>query len=201
MSGFFKTLYLAIAGALLLAGCRGQTSQEPPFWIKHGMEYQGRFMAFQENKFYEDHRAMRQPPEGTVARGLLKADEVYYHGGVDTHFVVTSPVPLTANLLVRGQERFNIYCSPCHGQTGMGDGIVVKKGFLPPPNFHDERIITMRDGQVFRTITNGIRNMPSYGKQIPEDDRWAIVAYLRALQRSQKASLKDVPESDRNDLK
>jgi mono/diheme cytochrome c family protein len=100
----------------------------------------------------------------------------------------------------RGQDRFTIYCTPCHGQTGVGNGIVIKRGFMVPPNFHDERLVTMPDGQIFNAISNGVRLMPSYGKQIPVEDCWAIVAYIRALQRSQRATLSDVPESERAQL-
>ena len=194
------TLFLLEAVGLF--GCRGQTSHEPPLWIQHGMEFQPRFNAFEENSFFADGRNMRTPPAGTVARGLLKEDDVYFRGKVDSeNYVAKNPVPVTLALLERGHERFNIYCSPCHGQTGLGNGMVVKKGFLPPPNFHQERIITMPDGQIFYNISNGVRNMPAYGKQIPESDRWAIVAYIRALQRSQMASEADVPESERVNLK
>ena len=188
--------------AIILWGCRGQLSRDPPLWIKHGMEFQPRYNAFEENGRFEDGRNMRLPPEGTVARGLLKEDAVYYRGGDSaTGFVVKSPVPLTLPLLERGRERFDIYCSPCHGRTGIGNGMVVQKGFLPPPNLHGERIVGMPEGQIFRTLSDGVRNMPAYGKQIPESDRWAIVAYIRALQRSQRGTLEDLSESEKANLR
>lgn len=96
-------------------------------------------------------------------------------------------------LLQRGQERFNIYCSPCHGKTGDGKGIIVQRGMLPPPSFHEARLLQAPDGHFFDVISNGIRNMPTYRHQIPVSDRWAIVAYLRALQRSQNATINDIP--------
>jgi mono/diheme cytochrome c family protein len=154
----------------------------------HGMEFQPRFNAYEGNTFFADGRNMRTPPAGTVARGLLKDDDAFYRGGDSANPVQVSPVPVSAELLERGQERFNIYCSPCHSRTGLGNGIVVQRGFLPPPSLHDPRIVEMPDGQIFQVITKGIRNMPSYAKQIPESDRWAIVAYVRALQFSQNAS-------------
>ncbi len=191
---------MVLAGAVLF-GCRGQISREPPLWVKHGMEYQPRFNAFESNTFFKDGRNMRMPPEGTVPHGDLKADDAYWRGGDSVHPIAKLPVPVTMGLLERGQQRFNIYCSPCHGRTGNANGMVVQHGFLPPPNFHSDRIRQMPDGQVFRTISYGVRNMPAYGKQIPEADRWAIVAYLRALQLSENASIQDVPDSERAKLR
>ena len=193
--------FILLGAATLLISCRGQVSREPPLWIKHGMEFQPRFNAFEENNFYADGRNMRTPPEGTVAQGLLKEDDAFWRGGDSAHPIEKNPLPLTMGLLERGQDRFNIYCSPCHGRTGLGNGMVVQRGFMPPPSYYDERLIKMPDGQIYRTISYGIRNMPSYGKQIPEADRWAIVAYVRALQRSQNASMADVPDSEKANLR
>jgi mono/diheme cytochrome c family protein len=111
------------------------------------------------------------------------------------------PVKLTSILLERGQKRYNIYCTPCHGLTGSGQGIVIKRGFLPPPSFHLDRLRDIEDGHIFDVISKGIRNMPSYSYQIPVADRWAIVGYFRALQRSQNATLKDIPEDVKKTLK
>lgn len=192
---------IALVGVAMLLGCRGQVSREPPLWIMHGMEFQPKYLAFQENKFFEDGRNMRTPPQGTVAQGLLKEDDAYWRGGDSAHPIAKNPMPLTDSLLHRGQDRFNIYCAPCHGRTGLGNGMVVQHGFMPPPSYIDERLLKMPDGQIFRTISYGVRNMPSYGKQIPEADRWAIVAYVRALQRSQNASMTDVPDSAKANLR
>jgi mono/diheme cytochrome c family protein len=176
-----------LGAAVLLSGCRGQTSRKPPIFIQHGMEFQPRFNAFEGNSFYADGRNMRTPPAGTVARGLLKDDDTFYRGGDTSSPVQANPVPVTADLLERGQERYNIYCAPCHSRTGLGNGMVVQRGFLPPPSLHDARIVQLPDGQIFQVISKGLRNMPSYAKQIPEADRWAVVAYVRALQYSQNA--------------
>ena len=176
-----------LGAAVLLSGCRGQTSRKPPIFIQHGMEFQPRFNAFEGNSFYADGRNMRTPPAGTVARGLLKDDDTFYRGGDSSSPVQSNPVPVTADLLERGQQRYNIYCAPCHSRTGLGNGMVVQRGFLPPPSLHDTRIVQLPDGQIFQVISKGLRNMPSYAKQIPEADRWAIVAYVRALQYSQNA--------------
>jgi len=195
--------FLIMTGSLsLLTGCRGEISHQPPLWIKHGMEFQAKYKAFEENHYFADGRNMRTPPAGTVARGLLKDDDAYWRGGDSAHPVAVSPVPVTAGLLDRGQERFDIYCSPCHGITGAGNGTVSQHGFVPPaPNLCQDRIVKMPDGQIFRTISYGVRSMPSYGKQIPEADRWAIVAYLRALQLSQNAPMSAIPDSMKANLR
>jgi mono/diheme cytochrome c family protein len=191
---------LALVSALL--GCRGQTSDENPIWIKHGMEFQPKLLPYGRSTAFPDGRVMQHPPEGTVAVGLLKEDDLYNRGGSDTAHYGANPMKIDARLLERGQERFQIYCTPCHGRTGVGNGIVIAHGFpIPPPNFQDDRIVAMPDGQIFHTITYGVRNMPAYGKQVPEEDRWAIVAYLRALQRSNHSTINDVPESERANLK
>jgi mono/diheme cytochrome c family protein len=142
------------------------------------------------------------PVEGTVARGELKENTVYYQGKHgDGTFVKKMPVDLSLTLLKHGQKRFNIYCTPCHGGTGAGNGIVVKKGFLAPQSYHIDRLRNIEDGYIFDVISNGIRNMPSYGYQIPVADRWAIVAYVRALQRSQNATINDIPDDVKNNMK
>jgi mono/diheme cytochrome c family protein len=179
--------FTLLSAAVLLSGCRGQTSRKPPIFIQHGMEFQPRFNAFEGNSFYADGRNMRTPPAGTVARGLLKEEDAFYRGGDSAAPLATSPVPVTAELLERGQARFNIYCAPCHARTGLGNGMVVQRGFLPPPSLNDPRIVSLGDGQIFQVISKGKGNMPSYAKQVPETDRWAIVAYVRALQYSQNA--------------
>lgn len=192
----------AFAAAAAMLGCRGQASDQPPLWIKHGMEFQPKALAYDRGKFTPDGRTMRQPPAGTVPVGFLKEDSDYWRGGKDSaSLVAVNPLKITPFVMERGQERYNIYCTPCHSQTGVGDGLVIKRGFTPPPNFHDERIVGLSDGYIFQAISNGVRTMPAYGKQIPEEDRWAIVAYIRALQRSQRATINDVPQSERGNLR
>jgi mono/diheme cytochrome c family protein len=182
--------FTLLGAAVLLSGCRGQTSRKPPLWIMHGMEFQPRYNAYEGNTFFADGRNMRTPPEGTVARGLLKADDAFYRGGGDSP-IASNPLPVTAALMERGQARYNIYCTPCHSASGAGNGMVVQRGFLPPPSLLDERIVQMPDGQIFQVISKGVRNMPAYGKQIPESDRWAITAYIRALQYSRRGGAQD----------
>ncbi len=176
-------------------GCyQGMPSKKPPIHINPNMDDQPKYQTQAESKFFANGQAMRMPVEGTIARGSLHDDVVYFTGkDARGKLVKTAPVAPTLEVLQRGQDRFNIFCSPCHGRLGDGAGMVVKRGMFPPPTYHQERIRNLEDGHIFDVITNGIRNMPSYKSQVPVADRWAIVNYVRALQRSQNAQAKDVP--------
>jgi mono/diheme cytochrome c family protein len=183
-------------GLLALAGCyQGQPSQDPPVNLNPNMDNQQRYDPQSQSTFFSDGTTMRVPQAGTVARGFLREDSIYYTGMAhDTTPVKQSPVPMTIELLKRGQQRYNIYCAPCHSKIGDGKGMVVQRGLNPPPpSFHEERLVEAADGHFFSVITDGIRNMPPYKYQVPVEDRWAIVAYIRALQRSQHATVQDVP--------
>jgi mono/diheme cytochrome c family protein len=136
-----------------------------------------------------------------VAVGSFHEDTAYYEGKADGEFIEHNPIPVTMDLLRRGRERFDIYCAPCHDRTGGGQGMIIGYGYVPPPSFHQARIREFADGYIFDVITHGIRNMPAYGAQVPVDDRWAIVAYLRTLQLSQNANLADVPPDARPELR
>jgi len=189
--------------APLMSGCvRGVPSNRPPIDIIPDMDDQPKYKPQGESKFFADSAAMRPPIPGTVARGELHEDVEFYQG-LDSNGnpLISSPVHVTMELLKRGQERFDIFCSPCHGRLGDGKGIVVERGYSPPPTFHSGRVRQLPDGHIFDVITNGIRNMPPYGPQIPASDRWAIVAYFRALQRSQNAAVNDVPVELRDQVK
>lgn len=172
------TSLLALAGA----GCR------------QDMHDQAKFEPLEASPFYADGAASRVPPEGTVARGQLRADGIYYTGmTAEGDLVARIPIALTPELVARGRERFNAFCSPCHGQLGNGRGMIVRRGFKQPNSFHTARLRTAPDGYFYDTITNGFGQMSSYAPQIEPRDRWAIVAYIRALQLSQGAVLGDLP--------
>lgn len=165
-----------------------------------GMDNQPKYKAQRVNPVFSDTRSERPPVAGTVARGQLRNDDRFYRGLENGQWVTAIPVEVTPALLHRGQERFGIYCSPCHGLSGYGDGIVgvradrLQEGtWVPPANLHDDQVRQRPDGHLFNTITNGIRTMSAYGPIIPEQDRWAIVSYVRALQRSQHGTDADVP--------
>ena len=158
------------------------------------MDFQTNQKPQEENPFFADGRAMRPQVPGTVARGTLKENAELHMGKSGETFVTSIPVRVTKEFVMRGQGRYNIYCAPCHARTGAGDGIIVQRGMLRPPSFHDDRLVQMPEGQIYDSILNGVRgNMPSYAYAIPVEDRWAIVAYVRALQLSQKAPLDLVP--------
>lgn len=197
-----KTILQICFVSFMIWGCQGRPSEEPPIHPNPNMDIQPKYKAQSEGKFFENGSAMRHPPAGTVALGQLK-DEGAYYTGLDEkgQWVQTAPIVWTMEDLKRGQERYNIFCAPCHALAGRGNGIVAKRGFMPPPSLHLSLVRNYPDGHFYNVITNGIRNMPAYGAQIDVDDRWAIVGYIRALQRSQNASLEDVPTEIRKDLK
>ena len=160
--------------ALALGGCRND------------MHHQAKIKPFRESRFFSDGASARALPEGTVARGFLLGDAALSRGqGPDGKFVERSPVPLTRALLLRGQERFDIYCSPCHGRTGQGQGMIVQRGFKHPTSFHADRLRAERAGYFFDVITNGFGQMSGYAVQVTPEDRWAVVAWIRTLQASQ----------------
>lgn len=189
--------------AVFLTGCfRGQPKKQPPIHPIPDMDTQPRYTPQGVSTFFADSMAMRQPVYGTVARGHLNEDNAFYRGrDVNGNLVEHNSRTVDMELLQRGQKEFNIYCSPCHSKVGDGRGIMVQYNYVPPASFHDERLLKVSDGHIFDVITNGIRNMPSYAHQIPPKDRWAIVAYVRALQRSQNATLSDVPQDMQDKLK
>ncbi len=174
--------------SVMIVSCRGQLSDKPPMRHHFNMNFQERFNAQQENPFFEDGMAMRMPVEGTLARGNLRHDAAIFEGlDEDGNYIADIPFELTRDFLNRGRERYDIFCQMCHGGTGDGRGIIMTGGYgyVPAPTFHSDNSRALPDGEVYSAIANGIRNMPSYATQIPVEDRWAIVAYVRALQRSQ----------------
>jgi hypothetical protein len=175
---------LPIAALLLLAGCRQDMHDQP------------RFKPLAKSDFYADLRSSRRLVEGTVARGQLHEDAYLYTGMIGNSATPGDymPFPVTRQVLARGRERFNIYCSPCHSRLGDGQGMVPSRGFAKmPPSFHIPRLQKAPLGYFFDVMTHGFGIMPDYAAQIQPEDRWAIVAYIRALQLSQSASARDIP--------
>ena len=172
---------------VLFGGCRGWESTEPPVHLNQNMDTQPKLKPYRNSEFFADGRAMRTPPEGTIARGKLKEDDHLYRGKVSGELADTFPatLPMSAELLERGQERYNIYCTPCHGKAGDGKGLVSKRLPVQAPTFHSSYLYGQKLGHFFDVISNGVRSMPGYAQQIPEADRWAIISYVRALQVGQ----------------
>ncbi len=192
------TLIAALLAVLLLAGCRGAISEKPPVHVNMNMDNQPRFDPQEANPFFADGRAMRPPVPGTVARGMLKEDTRFYLGRAAAgDFVPQMPVPVTRELLLRGRERYDIFCAVCHGKAGDGQGIIItgQYGYTPAPSYHDATVAARMaaDGYVFDVISRGVRNMPGYAQQLTVADRWAVTAYIRALQLSQNAAEGDIP--------
>jgi len=200
---------LAIVPFALISKARSTTSSLPRLNLVPDMDNQPKFRAQQANPMFADGRAMRLPVPGTIARGELNLDDVLYRGkDAAGQWVTVLPMPVTAQVMQRGHERFDIYCTPCHGYAGYGDGVVARRAdrlqegtWTPPSSLHSELVRSRSVGQLFNTISNGARTMPAYGPQIPVADRWAIVAYVRALQRSQDARVADVPAELRPQLR
>ena len=191
---------LAALSLAALAGCRGQPSDRPPIHVVPDMRVQPKYRPEATSAFFVDAMAMRIPVEGTVARGQLRADEAFYTGQTAEGFLAKAPIEVTEATLKRGQERFNIYCAACHDRSGSGRGMTVQRGYPPPVDLTGERVRNFADGEIFSVATHGVRNMPSYAAQIPEADRWAIVTWVRVLQRSQHASPSDVPPARRESI-
>ncbi len=199
---FYLSLALVLTGITMTGCIRGNPSEKPPIHINPSMDDQPRYDAQERSPFFADGASMRVPVPGTVPRGGFHKDRAYYEGKDENdNPLKESPVFFSKQLLERGRERYDIYCAPCHSRTGDGKGMVVQRGYIPAPSFHQDYVREYADGHIYDVITNGIRNMPGYKHQIPVPDRWAIVGYLRALQRSQDASSADIPEEILKDLK
>lgn len=167
---------------------------------RQDMHDQPKFRGYRGTSFFPDRRSARPAIPDTVARGMLHEDTAYYTGKTGGKPVAELPMPLTADLLARGRERFDIFCSPCHDRTGSGLGMVVRRGYRRPNSFHTDRLRESPVGYFYDVMTNGFGAMSDYSAQIPPEDRWAIAAYIRALQLSQRAKLSDVPEEERAKL-
>jgi hypothetical protein len=179
--------WIALA-VICLAACRRDMQDQP------------KYKDFRGSAFFDDKRSARPVVEDTVARGFLLADQRLLTGKENGQPIAALPVPLTRDLLARGRDRYAIYCTPCHGMTGNGLGIVVQRGFRQPPSFHIDRLREAPVGYFYDVMTRGFGSMMDYAAQIPVGDRWAIAAYLRALQLSQRTTISDVPPDVRKAL-
>jgi hypothetical protein len=179
---------LLMAGFIVLAGCRQDMHNQP------------RYRPLAPTDFFGDGRSERPVVEGTFARGHLRVDKARYTGKEDGMDVTEFPFPITRPDLLRGQERFNIYCSPCHSRTGDGNGMVVRRGFRQAASYHTEKLLKAPIGHFFDVMTNGFGAMPSYASRVEPDDRWRIAAYIRVLQLSENATIGDVPPDRRAEL-
>jgi mono/diheme cytochrome c family protein len=167
---------------------------------RQDMHDQPRYKPLAGTDFFGDGLSARPVVEGTVARGHLRIDKARYTGKAGDADVETFPIPITKADVLRGQERFNIYCSPCHSRIGDGNGMVVRRGFRQAASYHTEKLRSAAVGHFFDVITNGFGAMPSYASRVEPDDRWRIAAYIRALQLSESATIEDVPPDRRADL-
>jgi mono/diheme cytochrome c family protein len=159
-----------------------------------------RYEPLEESAFFTDGRASRMLVANTVARGQLRDDEHLYTGKIGGQLATEFPLPVTAETMARGQERFTVFCSPCHGGGGDGNGMIVQRGFRQPPSYHEERLLNAPVGYLFDVMTNGFGAMQDYSAQVPVADRWAIAAYIRALQLSRRGTVNDVPADRREEL-
>ena len=212
---YFLAIFLVCVGVTVgILGVRGSHFRKPPLYIFPDMERQLKLRPQKPNPFFTNGISSQLPVAGTIARGAViqtAAGPVYPYedspvntGRIagTTNFVELNPLAITAALLKRGQQRFTINCAPCHGQLADGNGITKKLGVMPTvANLHDTRIVELPDGEIFYVITNGRNTMGAYGPNVTVEDRWAIVAYLRALQLSQLGTLDDLPEAERAMLK
>jgi mono/diheme cytochrome c family protein len=173
---------------MLLTACRQDMHNEP------------RYKPLAESEFFSDHRSARPQVEGTVARGHLRIDEARYTGKIDGEDIDQFPIPIAKADIERGQTRFNIYCTPCHGRVGDGNGMVVLRGFRQAASYYTDTLERAPVGHYFDVITNGFGAMPSYASRIQTDDRWRVIAYIRALQLSESATLADVPADQQKNL-
>jgi hypothetical protein len=180
--------FCLFCGLLLLVGCRQEMANQP------------RFEPLEASSFFADGRASRPLVPGTVARGQLRLNTHLHEGKVDGSVADTLPFPLSHDLLMQGRERYGIFCSPCHDRTGAGQGLIVQRGFPRPPSFHTDRLREIAIGHFVEVMTEGFGIMPRYAAQLDSVERWAIAAYIRALQLSQHATIEDVPADRRSQL-
>jgi len=211
---FVLMLLVGAAAGVGIAGFQGRMSRKPPIEVFPDMDRQLKLRPAQPDSFFPNGISSQLPPASTIARGeplqtvngpVYPFEDAPVNTGLvtgTTNFVETNPLPFTGKLLARGRERFDIYCAPCHGALGDGNGITKKLGVMPTvANLQDKRIVEMADGEIFSTVTHGKSTMGAYGPIMPVADRWAVIAYLRALQLSHLGSVDDLSPDERGNLK
>jgi mono/diheme cytochrome c family protein len=214
-TGLVYGLIIAVTASLvpfaIFAMARESKGPSPRIHAVGDMDWQAKFKSQRENTFFADGRSEREPPPGTVAVGDLREDDHFYRGKLNGAWARTFPpqVEISRDTMERGRERFGIYCAPCHGLAGNGDGMVNKRaeslaegrdGWVIPTNMNQEHLRQQPIGQLFNSVTHGVRNMPAYGSQIKVEDRWAILLYVRALQKSRGSNLSDLTAEERGKL-
>jgi mono/diheme cytochrome c family protein len=202
----FLAAGLMAVAIMLIAGKRGDMSRRPPIEVFPDMDRQPKLRPQTANEFFPNGLSSQLPVEGTIARGSAYQETPLNTGKIagTTNWVETIPLPVTHQLMERGQNRFMIYCAPCHGALGDGKGITTKFGMTVIADLHDtatRKVVQQPDGQIFNTISYGKTLMGPYAANLSIEDRWAVVAYVRALQRSRLATLDDVPEAKRADIR
>ena len=184
MTRWMLSIFYFLFSIIALTACRRDMFNQP------------KSKPLSESDFFQDGSASRPIPPHTVARGDLQNDEAFYTGMIGTNLITTFPMTITREILKRGQQRFEINCVPCHGETGEGNGIVVQRGFPVPPSYHIERLRAAPVGHFFDVMTRGYGVMYSYATRVTPEDRWAIAAYIRALQLSENGTVADVPTNE-----
>ena len=208
----YYTLAFLVVLLLSVMGFRGLRSSRPPIELFPDMDHQAKYKPQASSKFFADGRADRPIPAGAIPRGrgteadpaFLRADDAHYQGrAADGSFVRGFPkdVAVTEAFVRRGQNRYQIYCAPCHGALGDGNGITKSYGMLVTPTYHDDRLRGLAEGEIYNTISHGKNTMFGYADKLSPDERWAVVAYVRALQRAHHAKIDDVPLEQRGGLK
>lgn len=198
---YFLFIYvLTVVAVVSIMGFRGTTFTDPPLEVFPDMDDQSKYKPQGTSAFFADGRADRLPVTGTVARGNLKDDDFLHFGKQGEEWARGFPMPVTRELVEHGQKKYGIYCTVCHGGVGDGNGVTKLRGMLITTSYHDDRLRDMAEGEIFNTLTNGKGLMGYYKDKLTVEDRWAVIAYVRVLQRSQNASVEDVPQVNRKDL-
>ena len=198
---YFLIIYaLVVIAVVSIMGFRGTTFTEPPLEMFNDMDAQSKYKPQGTSAFFADGRTDRQPVTGTVARGFLRDDEFLHFGKDGEAWAKGFPMPVTRDLIDTGKAKYNIYCIVCHGGVGDANSVTKARGMVVVTSYHDDRLRDMLEGEIFNTVTNGKGLMGSYKDKLTPEERWAVIAYLRVLQRSQNASIDDVPQASRKDL-